>query len=230
MTLSRSKQRHTTSGLVAIALCSAAGIGAAQAQAPDAATRYAQIVADADITARYNGTIEAQVRSQQGEITALQAQLAGMDATAGAIPTMVQKMFDGIESFVAGDVPFLAKERAQRISRLRELMSAPDKSIAEKFRRLLEAYTIEMEYGRTMDSYRDTLPDGKEADFVRLGRISLLYRTTDGSDAGYWDQQKKAWVPAPEYSRSIDLALRIAKQTTAPDLITVPVPAPGGRS
>jgi hypothetical protein len=117
------------------------------------------------------------------------------------------------------------------VSRLRELMAAPDKTPAEKFRRLLEAYTIEMEYGRTMDSYHDVLSDGREADFVRLGRISLMYRTADGADAGYWDQQKKAWVSAPEYKRPIEVALRIAKQTTAPDLITVPVPAAqGGRS
>jgi len=227
MTLSRSKQTPSARWLVAVALCGVTGVSAAQ----DAGTRYAQMLADADITARYNGTIEAQLRSQQSEITALQAELAGMDATAAEVQPMIEKMFSGLESFVAGDVPFLAKERAQRVTRLRDLMAAPDKSPAEKFRRLLEAYTIEMEYGRTMDSYHDALADGREADFVRLGRISLMYRTADGSDAGYWDQQKKAWVSAPEYKRAIEVALRIAKQTTAPDLITVPVPAPqGGRS
>jgi len=136
-----------------------------------------------------------------------------------------------LESFVASDVPFLAKERADRVTRLRELMSEADKAAGEKFRRLLEAYTIEMEYGRTMEAYHGTLNDGREADFVRLGRVSLMYQTADGNEAGYWDQQKKNWVPAPEYKRSIELALRIAKQTVAPDLITVPVPAPqGGKS
>jgi uncharacterized membrane-anchored protein YhcB (DUF1043 family) len=217
----------TARWLVAVALCAVTGVGAAQ----DAATRYAQILADADITARYNATIEAQLRSQQSEFASLQAELAGMDATAAEVQPMLQKMFDGLESFVAADVPFLAKERSQRVSRLRDLMSDADKSAGEKFRRILEAYTIEMEYGRTMDAYHDTLADGREADFVRLGRISLMYRTADGNEVGYWDQQKKAWVSAPEYKRSVEVALRIAKQTTAPDLITVPVPAAqGGRS
>ncbi len=143
---------------------------------------------------------------------------------------MLQKMFDQLEAFVAADVPFLAKERADRVSRLRDLMGQPDKSAGEKFRRLLEAYTIEMEYGRTMDSYKGALNDGREAEFVRLGRISLLYETPEG-EVGYWDQQKKTWVAAAQYKRSIELALRIAKQTVAPDLITVPVPAPqGGKS
>ena len=88
-----------------------------------------------------------------------------------------------------------------------------------------------MEYGRTMESYHGMLTDGREADFVRVGRVTLLYKATEGNEAGYWDQQQKTWVVAPEYQRSIELALRIAKQTVAPDLITVPVPAPqGGKS
>jgi uncharacterized membrane-anchored protein YhcB (DUF1043 family) len=215
--------------LVAIVLCAVTGVGAAQA--PDAGTRYARLLADADITMRYNATLEAQLQSQQNEMASLQAQIAGMDATAAEVPALIQKMFDQLEAFVAADVPFLAKERAERVSRLRELMGQADKSAGEKFRRLLEAYTIEMEYGRTMEAYRGMLTDGREADFIRLGRVSLMYQTADGNEVGYWDQQQKTWVAAPEYKRSIELALRIAKQTVAPDLITVPVPAPqGGKS
>ena len=213
--------------LVAVALCAVTGVSAAQ----DAGARYAKLLQDADITTRYNASLEAQLQSQQNEMASLQAQIAGMDATAAEVPAMLQKMFDQLDAFVAADVPFLAKERADRVSRLRDLMGQSDKTAGEKFRRLLEAYTIEMEYGRTMEAYHGTLNDGREADFVRLGRVSLMYQTADGTEVGYWDQQKKAWVMAPEYKRSIELALRIAKQTVAPDLITVPVPAPqGGKS
>ncbi len=232
MTLSRSLSMPTAARwLVAIALCAATGVSAAQ----DAGARYATLLSEADITTRYNATLEAQLQSQQSEMASLQAQIAGMDATAAEVPAMLEKMFSQLEAFVAADVPFLAKERADRVSRLRELMGQTDKSPGEKFRRLLEAFTIEMEYGRTMDSYHGTLNDGREADFLRLGRVSLMYQTADGNEVGYWDQQQKAWVAAPEYKRSIELALRIAKQTVAPDLITVPVPAPtpapqGGKS
>jgi len=212
---------------VAIALCAVTGVSAAQ----DAGTRYAKLLADADVATRYNAALEAQLQSQQNEMTSLQAQIAGMDATAAEIPAMLEKMFEQFDAFVAADVPFLAKERADRVSRLRELMGQPDKAAGEKFRRLIEAYTIEMEYGRTMESYHGALNDGREADFIRVGRVSLMYQTADGNEVGYWDQQKKNWVAAPEYRRSIELALRIAKQTVAPDLITVPVPAPqGGKS
>jgi hypothetical protein len=199
--------------------------------AQDASTRYAQILADADITARYNVVLEQQVQSQQGELASLEQQIAALDATAQDIQPMLQRMFDELEQFIAADVPFRAKERSDRIDRLRGVMSQIETTASEKFRRLMEAYQIEMEYGRTMDSYRDTIGDGREADMVRLGRISLMYRTVDGVESGYWDNQQKAWIADPSYARAVELALRIAKQEGAPDLITVPVPAPqGGQS
>jgi hypothetical protein len=213
-------------GLVALGLVATGGIAAAQ----DAGTRYAQMLANSEITTRYDATIQQQIASQQTEIAALEKQIAEIDATAAEFQPMLQRMFDELVAFVEADVPFLAKERAARIERLRDIMSQLETPPGEKYRRVLEAYTIEMEYGRTMDSYREMLSDGREADFVRLGRVSLLYRTVDGSESGYWDHQRKSWVPAPEYGRAIEDALKIAKQEGAPDLIVVPVPAPGARS
>ncbi len=88
-----------------------------------------------------------------------------------------------------------------------------------------------MEYGRTMSAYKDKLADGRDAEFVRLGRVSLFYRTEDGTESGYWDQQQKTWVPDRNSARAIEQALAIAKEQKAADLIIVPVPAPqGGRS
>jgi hypothetical protein len=97
---------------------------------------------------------------------------------------------------------------------------------AERYRRLLEAYQIELDYGRTMVSYKGKLEDGRDADFVRVGRVSLLYRTTDGEEAGYWDAQQKKWVADNDYNKAIENAVLIASKESAPDLVTVPVPAP----
>jgi hypothetical protein len=213
-------------GLVALGLLGTGCIATAQ----DAGTRYARMLSNADITTRYDATLQQQLASQQMEITSLEQQIAQIDATAAELQPLLQRMFDDLVEFVEADVPFLAKERATRIERLRDIMSQLETPPGEKYRRILEAYTIEMEYGRTMDAYREMLSDGREADFVRLGRVSLMYRTVDGSESGYWDHQRKTWVPAPEYSRAIEEALKIAKQETAPDVITVPLPAPGARS
>jgi hypothetical protein len=221
---------HKTSiaalGLVALVAVGAASVAVAQ----DASTRYARILSDADITARYNVVLEQQLRSQEQEIAALEQQANGLEATAADVEPLLQKMFAEFESFVASDVPFQEAERKQRVERLRDVMNNVDANPGEKYRRLLEAYMIEMEYGRTMETYK-AMVDGKEAELVRLGRISLMYRTVDGKESGYWDNQQKKWVADADYARAIEEALHIAKSETAPDVLTVPVPAPqGGRS
>jgi hypothetical protein len=212
----------TGRALALTGLASLVGIALAQ----DTANRYARLLVEADITARYNDYITEQIESQTGEIATLEEQLAAMDATALDVPPLLQRMFDDLERFVASDVPFFRSERTERMDRLRELMNQVDAMPSEKYRRLIEAYQIEMEYGRTMDAYRETLSDGREADFVRLGRVSLMYRTIDGEETGYWDNQQKTWVVDDDYDRAIEEALGIASEEVAPDLITVPVPAP----
>ena len=221
-----SKYPFVAGGLLAVAITS--GVFAQQ---PSAGERYARSLAEVDIAARYNSTVEQQVRSQQTEIATLEQQIAGLDATAAAVEPLLQKMFTQLEEFVKNDVPFFATERAARIEKLREVMARLDAPAGERFRRVMEAYQIEMEYGRTMSAYKDKLADGRDAEFVRLGRVSLFYRTEDGKESGYWDQQKKMFVADRGSARAIELALGIAKEQKAPDLIVVPVPAPqGGRS
>jgi hypothetical protein len=110
-------------------------------------------------------------------------------------------------------------------------MQNVDASPSEKFRRLMEAYQIEMESGRTMTAYRQKLADGRDAEMVRLGRVVLLYRVMESGETGYWDNEQKQFVPDPSAATAIEEALSIAKEERAPDLIIVPVPAPqGGRS
>lgn len=206
----------------------AAAPGIAQETGGD---RYARALAQTQITARYNVQIEQQLRSQTEEIATLEQQIAGLDATAVDVQTMLQRMFDEFVQFVANDVPFFKAERDERIQRLTELMASVDASPSEKFRRLIEAYQIEMEYGRQLNAYRQTLADGREAEMVQLGRVALMYRVIDGGETGYWDKDSKQFVADPGSASQIQEALSIAKEEKAPDLIIVPIPAPqGGRS
>lgn len=226
--MTRILQRRFAAGAGGLLAIAAAGMGVAQQAGGD---RYARTLAEADITARYNVQIEQQIRSQEQEIAALEQEIAGLDATAVDVQPMLQRMFDELVQFVASDVPFFKDERDRRIEVLRELMSRVDASASEKFRRLVEAYQIEMEYGRTMSAYKQTLADGREAEMVRLGRVALMYRTVEGGETGYWDNERREWVADPDSAAQIEEALGIAKEERAPDLIVVPVPAPqGGRS
>jgi seryl-tRNA synthetase len=211
-------------------LLSLAATGATVAQ-QTSGERYARTLADVAITTRYNAQIEQQLRSQEQEIASLEQQIAGLDATALDVQPLLQRMFDELVQFVQGDVPFFKQERDERIQRLTDLMQNVEATASEKFRRLIEAYQIEMEYGRTMTAYRDTMADGRAAEMVKLGRVALMYRVIETGETGYWDKDSKQFVADPGSASAIEEALAIAKEERAPDLIVVPVPAPqGGRS
>jgi hypothetical protein len=207
-------------------LASAMFAGAAVAQ--EAGSEYAKVMAEVDQYSQYNTYLEQLLQSQQRDLASLAQQKTGMAITAEQMKSLVQKMFTELEKFVANDLPFLQKERSERIDALRALMQKEGES-AEKFRRLLEAYMIEVEYGRAMHSYAGEL-DGREVQFLHLGRVSLMYRTKDGEESGYWDRNAKSYVPDSDYARAIEEAIRMAQETLAPDLLTLPVPAPESRS
>jgi hypothetical protein len=195
----------------------------------DAAGRYAQAVADADSLERYNNQLNAQVKSQETEIASIERQLLEIETTNREVQPLMQQMVDTLDQFVKLDVPFLLDERTARVQSLKDMMARADVTISEKYRSILEAYQIELEYGRTLDAYQGRLGAGADArtvEFVRLGRVSLMYRTLDGSETGYWDAKQKKWTPDASYKDDIQQALRVARGQGAKELLIVPVPAP----
>ena len=197
----------------------------------EAASRYAQFLAEAESLEKFNEQLAEQVQSQQDEIASIEQQLVDIETTNREVQPLMQKMVDTLEQFVALDVPFFLEERTTRVQNLKDLMARADVAISEKYRRLLEAYQIELEYGRVLEAYEGRLTrDGQEltVEFVHLGRVALMYRTLDGAETGYWDAAQRTWVPDEDYASDIEEAIRVARQEGAPDLLRVPVPAPVG--
>jgi hypothetical protein len=221
--------RRTMRTLLPLAAVVLAAPASAQDQAEDPAARYARAVAEAESFQRFNRQLEEQVRSQEEEIASIERQLVEIDTTNRAVQPLMQRMVDTLARFVELDLPFLREERAARVQNLQEAMSRADVSISEKYRLILEAYQTELDYGQTLEAYEGRLGTGADArtvEFARLGRVSLMYRTLDGSETGYWDANQKDWVVDPSYQEAVEEALRVAKDDGAPELLTVPVPAP----
>jgi hypothetical protein len=195
----------------------------------DAAGRYAQAMTEAESYEKYNDQLREQVQSQAEEIASIQQQLVDIETTNREVQPLMDKMVRALDRFVALDVPFLIEERTARVENLKRILARSDVTISEKYRLILEAYQIELEYGRTLEAYEGVLNAGdnrRTVEFVRLGRISLMYRTLDGSETGYWDAAQKQWVVDNSYAEAIEQAIRVANQDGAPELLTVPVPAP----
>jgi hypothetical protein len=139
-------------------------------------------------------------------------------------------MIDGLEQFVALDVPFLAEERNSRVANLTTVLERADVTAAEKFRVVMEAWQIENDYGRTIEAYTDELViDGntREVDVLRIGRVALLYQTPDGQLSGSWDTQSGGWVEVDSsYRNAIRNGIRLARNQIGPDLLLLPISAP----
>ena len=177
----------------------------------------------------YNAQLAKQIDNQLVEMANLNASMEQVSVIERQIIPLMLKMVDGLDQFVTLDLPFLADERQQRIASLRAMMDRADIASSEKFRRVLEAYQVEVDYGRTIEAYTGLLDvDGKEreVDFLRIGRLELIYLTRDGKQAGAWNKAGKAFAALPEGNISqINRGLRIARKQLAPDMLTLPVQA-----
>ena len=196
----------------------------------DLLTQYQSALRQHESLVIYNRQLDALIAAQEVERASLAEQTDRVELVSRDVTPLMLRMIDALNAFVSLDVPFLEKERTDRILDLRKLMHRADVTEAEKYRRIMEAYQIENEYGRTIEAYRSTLAqDDKEVtvNFLRVGRIALVYQTLDESEAGVWNQDSRRWETLEGSFRSaIRDGLRIARKQTAPDLIRLPLPAP----
>jgi hypothetical protein len=193
-------------------------------------TQYQSALRQHESLRIYNRQLENLLAAQEVERASLEEQIDRVELVSRDVTPLMLRMIDALDAFVSLDVPFLQEERADRILELQKLMQRADVTEAEKYRRIMEAYQIENEYGRTIEAYRSTLvSEDKEVvvDFLRVGRIALVYQTLDESEAGVWNQELRRWEPLEaRYRSAIRDGLRIARKQTAPDLIRLPLPVP----
>ena len=175
----------------------------------------------------YNKQVSDLIASQEVEMASLRRQIDDVELVGREVTPLMLGMLDSIENFVELDVPFLPEERAERMASLHDVMVRADVTDAERYRRIMEAYQIEDEFGRTIEAYQGELNlDGstRQVDFLRVGRVGFLYQTLDGSETGVWDQKNRAWLDAAGSASAVRLGLRMARKQTAPDLLRLPLP------
>jgi len=164
---------------------------------------------------------------QTAQIASLRQQLADLDRAGEDLMPLMLRMTDSLEKFVALDLPFLRDERHERIANLKQALGDPQVNAGEKFRRILEAYQIEVEYGRTLGVERIDV-DGSTMDVLRVGRIGLYALTPDGGDPKMWNAQTKKWEALSRGNAvAIRDGLKMAREMTAVNLLELPVATAG---
>lgn len=178
----------------------------------------------------YNRQLEIRIKDQLALIEQLKK--LGHDAVEfeKRIPPLLLRMIEGLEQFVALDIPFRPEERAKRIDSLKKLMARGDVSVAEQFRGVFDAYLEEIDYSGTIGAYSGTVDiedETRRVTFLRIGRIALLYQTDDLSSVGMWNSEEKKWINlGGEYKDPVRKGIAIAREQVAPNLLFVPVRSP----
>ncbi|WP_017443808.1 DUF3450 domain-containing protein [Gayadomonas joobiniege] len=196
-------------------------------EATQALQAYRAALQRAESLQIYNAQLQKLVSSQSTEMASIVEQTEQIEQIEmGVLPLMV-KMVDTLDKLVATDTPFLIHERTARVENLKTLIDRADVSIGEKYRRIMEAYNVEMEYGKTIEAYTGEIVKAgqpKSVDFLRIGRVGLYYQSLDGKESGRWDKKNQLWTLVDaSYRRSIRDGLRVARKQAPPELLTLPV-------
>lgn len=168
---------------------------------------------------------------QEENIRTLDESIANVEVVTREIPFLMDKMLTSMEQFVELDLPFQLEQRRNRVQFARAAIDNPDVSIAEKFRQVLVLYQNETLYGRTHETYPSTINvagSDRDVNILRVGRIALMFQTTDRQITGRWDNSTRSWVELPvgEYRTAIQSAIRVSQGLDAPRIIELPIVAP----
>jgi hypothetical protein len=175
----------------------------------------------------YNDNMRGLLDSQAEEKAELHRGLDELEVVRQTLVPLMVEMVDVLDRFVHIDQPMLRDERLARVERVRDNLTRSDVEISEKYRRIVEAYQIEAEYGQSIEAYEGPISlDGRDltVDFLRVGRVGLFYLTLDRAGAGVWDRADGRWVPLDgRYVDAVDYAVRLARKQAPPDLVDLPL-------
>ena len=193
------------------------------------ADQYRAINKEIDGLRVYNRLMTAQTNGQNATLEDIALSMDQVDVINRQIFPLMERMIDGLRQSIALDIPFLMDERNKRMEALDEIMERSDVSVAEKFRKVMEAYQIENDYGSSNEWYKESLNvDGavREYNMLRIGRIGLYFQSDDSNITGWWNAETGAYeLLGNEHRNEVRKGIRIARQLIAPELMLLPVPA-----
>ncbi len=188
---------------------------------------YRSVVDETELLKVYNDHVARLVADQNANIESLNRQIGTIEKTKQDVVPLMYRMIDTLEQFIKADVPFETETRLGRVEKLRDLLSNAKVTTSEKFRQVLEAYTIETDYSSTQTASQGSLEiNGKNinVDFARLGRVAFVAQSFDLKHAWVWNNSTKQWDElGEEYLKPVKTFIRIARGQAAPELLALPI-------
>jgi hypothetical protein len=197
------------------------------AEKADLTVRYKTAKANVDYLLDRKAVEEKRLTAMQEAIADLERRLNESDRLNASLQDTLNAVVNRLEHWVDRDLPFLISEREARVEAIRNEIAKPDVSGAEKLRRVLEALMIEAQYGATVEVHQESIDVGGEelfVDILRIGRISVFWRTPDGRRAGEFDRGAGKWVELDgKFNRNIGMAMEMATRIRPVELISLPL-------
>lgn len=168
--------------------------------------------------------------ADSSEPAAAEAKLQTLSELDRRLNGILSEAVSALKQSIENGLPFLLDERRGRIGRLEKLVGDPAVDMAEKYRRVQEAYRVELDYARSVEAYRAVLRTGNDerlVDFLSVGRLALYYQTLDGHESGIWRNDQRRWQRlSGEENEAIARGLRAARKLEPPQLMVLPLPGP----
>jgi len=188
---------------------------------------YEQLQAEQEQLITTRDELKESISGTRQRIAEKEKQLAAIEQIRTRIEPFLHESLKALRQQIDEDLPFLPEERGQRLARLAELLEDPEVAISEKYRKVLEAWMVEAEYGNTIEVYQQTIAVENNEMLVnvfRLGRISLFYQTLDSNGCGFFDVAGGTWRPLPDdYNRTLATAIDIGTKRKPAELLSLPL-------
>jgi predicted HicB family RNase H-like nuclease len=167
------------------------------------------------------------ISATRRRIAEKEKQLSAVGQIRTRIEPFLHESLAALRKQIDADLPFLPEERRLRVQRLAEVLEDPEVAISEKYRKVLEAWMVEAEYGNTIEVYQQTIGVENSEMLVnvfRLGRVSLFYQTLDQNACGFFDVGAGIWRPLPDdYNRTLTAAIDIGTKRKPAELLCLPL-------
>lgn len=175
----------------------------------------------------YQKHLNKLLESQHSELSGLDAQLHEITETRQSVIPLMYKMLAGLQDYIQQDMPIREQARSERMDKLKALMTESGVSDAEKYRRILEAYQIELDYVRKLGSDTGFIEiDGikREVEQLYLGHISFISRSLDHQTYWYWNQKQRHWLALePALNTELAKAFSVANKMASPSILMLPL-------
>lgn len=197
------------------------------AERADVQARCASLKATVAFLKDRKATDEERVAALDQSLADLERRIAEWNGLDDSLQVALKSLCGVLEPGVLDDLPFRAGDRQMRLAELESDVARPDASPAEKVGRLFDLLQTEAAYGITSDVSEQKVAVGADtlfAQVLRVGNLSLLWRTPDGKRGGRYDRATNSWIELPANSRGrIKRAIDMASRKRPVEVISLPV-------